>query len=388
VFKRWLDIPKGKSLLLLGPRRAGKTTLLRTLYPELKYISLDDIDYLSWAKRDPKGLLGSLGPEVIIDEVQRCPELTVTIKYFIDRGELRVLMTGSSSLGLLDASADTLAGRMQILHLPPACWGEQDGPLTHRFFDDQLNPVQIAHARRRFADALSFGGFPEVLLQPGNLEKAEILKNYRDTYFLRDLSQLAHIENVEAMLAVFHHLVRSIGSPLSVANFAQEAGLSHPTAKRYLNIITQSELGFRLYGAHFGPAKRYVRAGKLYLADNGIIKGLGQAVARGQLVENFVVCELEKRRKLMGAAAPEFVYYRAQSGAEVDLVIEEEERILALEIKSSEKIGARDLRRVRDYAAAKQRKPVRPYVIYLGDEYREIEGIRCVPAYALHRAGI
>jgi predicted AAA+ superfamily ATPase len=90
----------------------------------------------------------------------------------------------------------------------------------------------------------------------------------------------------------------------------------------------------------------------------------------------------------MGAAAPEFVYYRAQSGAEVDLVIEEEERILALEIKSSEKIGARDLRRVRDYAAAKQRKPVRPYVIYLGDEYREIEGIRCVPAYALHRAGI
>ncbi|MGV7224393.1 MAG: AAA family ATPase, partial [Nitrospinales bacterium] len=118
MFKRWLDIPQNRSCLILGPRRCGKTTLLRHRYPDLKYVTLDDLDLLVWARRDPKGFVTSLEGSAIIDEIQRLPILTVAVKYAVDNENARFLMTGSSNLGLLDAVADTLAGRIDILALP------------------------------------------------------------------------------------------------------------------------------------------------------------------------------------------------------------------------------------------------------------------------------
>lgn len=131
MFKRWLEISPNKSCLIIGPRRCGKTTLLRHRYPDLQYASLDDLDHLDWAKRDPKGFIGSLGRHAIIDEIQRLPVLTIAVKYAIDNEDAWFLMTGSSTLGLLDAAADTLAGRIEIISLPTACWGEYEGQPRH-----------------------------------------------------------------------------------------------------------------------------------------------------------------------------------------------------------------------------------------------------------------
>ncbi len=124
MFSRWLEFPKNRSVLLIGPRRSGKTTLLRSRFPDYAYATLDDFDLLRWARSDPKGFVASLGRQMIIDEIQRCPELTVAVKYVIDENGARVLMSGSSTLGLLDAAADSLAGRIEIASLPTACWGE------------------------------------------------------------------------------------------------------------------------------------------------------------------------------------------------------------------------------------------------------------------------
>ena len=110
MFERWLEIPAHQSCLIIGPRRSGKTTLLKHRFPTLPYATLDDLDYLDWGKRDPKGFITKLGSRAIIDEIQRLPILTVAIKYAIDNEEARFLMTGSSTIGLLDAAADTLAG--------------------------------------------------------------------------------------------------------------------------------------------------------------------------------------------------------------------------------------------------------------------------------------
>ena len=162
MFKGWLKTANG-SFLLLGPRRAGKTTYLQANFPDYRYITLDDFDYLSWARRDPKGLILGLGPKAIIDEIQPVPELTVAVKQFIDEGRIQVAMTGSSSIGLLDSSAESLAGRIDICHLPTACWGEELGPPTHCLFDEELSPVQLAEASRDFEDAIQFGGFPEIV---------------------------------------------------------------------------------------------------------------------------------------------------------------------------------------------------------------------------------
>ena len=142
MFTRWLEISSDKSCLIIGPRRSGKTMLLKHRYPALPYVTLDDLDFLAMAKRDPKGFITNLGSPAIVDEIQRLPMLTVAVKYAIDNEEARFLMTGSSTLGLLDAAADTLAGRIDIVSLPTACWGENIGEPTHSILTEHgVHPV-------------------------------------------------------------------------------------------------------------------------------------------------------------------------------------------------------------------------------------------------------
>lgn len=232
--------------MIIGPRRSGKTTLLKQRYPELRYATLDDLDHLEWAKRDPKGFIGNLSSQAIIDESQRLPILTVALKYAIDNENARFLMTGSSTLGLLDAAADTLAGRIEILSLPIACRGENGGQAKHSITEGRLDFKKLMGASRLLTDAVTYGQFPEVLEQESEELKKQVLKNYRNTYFTRDLIQLSNIENLDGLMAIFQHLASSLGSHLEVSNFAREAGISFPTTKKYLNALQQAQLTFKL----------------------------------------------------------------------------------------------------------------------------------------------
>ncbi len=383
MFDRWLTFPK-QSGLLLGPRRAGKTTLLRRRFPNYRYVTLDDFDFLTYAQRDPKGLMIELGPTCIIDEVQRVPQLTVAVKHVLDRGGAHIWMTGSSSMGLLDSSADSLAGRVDIHHLPAACFGEENYPAQASFLGTKLPPLRLMQAQRALEDALRYGGFPEVVSCASSEEKRRILKRYRDTYFTRDLAQLSNIENIEGLLAILMHVGRSIGSQLEVSSFARESGLSYPTAKKYINVLTQSDLAFKLYGYQHGPAKRYLKASKLYFADNGILTALGQSLSPGPRFENFVISEVEKRRKLGFLQSDALYYYKSAGGLEIDLLWEEEEVLHALEIKCSPSVNPHDVRTLRRFSEQHPEKKTKLYLVYAGQEYKEIDGVRCVPAAALY----
>jgi predicted AAA+ superfamily ATPase len=384
MFERWLEILSRRSCLIVGSRRSGKTTLLKHRYPDWPYATLDDLDYLDWAKRDPKGLISHLGNKAIIDEIQRLPMLTVAVKYAMDNERARFVMTGSSTLGLLDAAADSLAGRIDIISLPTACWGEELGGPTHSILVNQASPPHIKEANRRLSGAMTYGQFPEVLMQEKNGDKHEVLVNYRNTYFTRDLMQLSNIENLDGLLAVLQHLTRSLGSHLEVSNFAREAGISHPTTKKYLNALQQAQLTFKLYGYQFGPAKRYIKAAKTYFADNGIILSLNAGVSAGQLLENFVLAEFEKRRKLGMIKSDQFYYYKSTGGNEIDLVFEADNTVYAIEIKSTRRPAPRDLHNLGQFSDRLNR-PVRRYLVYLGEEYRTIDNIQLLPAAALFR---
>ena len=384
MFERWLELPSYRSYLIVGPRRSGKTTLLKHRYPEWPYATLDDLDYLDWAKRDAKGLITHLGKKAIIDEIQRLPMLTVAVKYAVDNEKARFLMTGSSTLGLLDAAADSLAGRIDIVSLPTACWGEELGDPTHSVLHDQATPPQIKEANRSFPGAMTYGQFPEVLLQEKDGDKHEVIVNYRNTYFTRDLMQLSNIENLDGLLAVLQHLARSLGSHLEVSNFAREAGISHPTTKKYLNALHQAQLTFKLYGYQFGPAKRYIKAVKTYFVDNGIILSLNTGASAGQLLENFVLAEFEKRRKLGMIRTDQFYYYKSAGGREIDLVFEEDNTVYAIEIKSTRRPAPRDLHNLAQFSDRLNR-PVRRYLIYQGEEYRTIDNVHLLPVAALFR---
>lgn len=379
-----MKIPPGKSCLIIGPRRSGKTTLLKHRFQDFQYATLDDLDYLDWCKQDPKGFIAKLGSRAVIDEIQRMPALTIAVKYAVDNEEALFLMTGSSSIGLLDAAADTLAGRIEIMSLPTVCWGEDQGGPTHSIFEEKADPPQIKEAHRALADAMTYGQFPEVLNQESEKKKHHVLVNYRDTYFTRDLMQLSNLENLEGLLALFQHLARSIGSHLEVSNFAREAGISHPTAKKYLNALHQAQLTFRLYGYQYGPAKRYIKAAKTYFSDNGILHSLYAAAGEGQKYENFVLAELEKRRKLGLIDADQFYYYKSSAGHEVDLVFETGEAVYAVEVKATRNPGPRDLRNLREFEDRRKR-PVRRFLFYAGEEYGEVENVRLIPIGALYR---
>ncbi len=384
MIERWLEIPPDKSCLIIGPRRSGKTILLRHRYPELPYATLDDLDHLAWAKRDPKGFIGSLGRHAIIDEIQRLPLLTVAVKYAIDNQNARFLMTGSSTLGLLDAAADTLAGRIEILSLPTACWGEDEGDAIHSILEGRPDLPYIREANRRLSAALTYGQFPEVLAQESEEKKHRVLINYRNTYFTRDLMQLSNIENLDGLLAIFQHLTRSLGSHLEVSNFAREAGISFPTTKKYLNALQQAQLTFKLYGYQYGPAKRHIKAAKTYFADNGIIHSLNAGVSDGQLIENFVISELEKRRKLGMIAADQFYYYKSVAGREIDLIFEVDNTVYAVEIKATKRPGPRDFQNLKQFED-RLKRPIKRILFYPGEEYSTVDGIRLIPIGALHR---
>ena len=384
MFKRWLEVPSDKSVLLIGPRRSGKTTLLKSVFPDIKYVTLDDLDALSWAKRDPKGFVQSLGSTAIIDEIQRIPNLTIAVKYAIDNQQAHFYMTGSSTLGLLEKSADSLAGRIHILSLPPACWGEDMGSPMHKIFEDEIPPPSIREAQREMRGAVSYGLFPEVVIQGSDEGKHGVLVNYKNTYFTRDLMQLSNLENLEGLLAILHNIGRSIGSRLEVSNFAREAGVSFATAKKYLNALLHSQLTFRLYGYRYGPAKRYIKSAKTYFCDNGLIHSLNLNLSEGQLIENFVISELEKRRKLGFIETDLFYYYESTSGREIDLVFESKGYVYAVEVKGTRSLSPRDIRNLIDFGKSMNR-PVRLYLFYLGEEYREENGVKIIPIAALRR---
>jgi len=384
MFKRWLSLPEKKSCLVIGPRRSGKTTLLKQRYPMLPYATLDDLDLLDWAKKDPKGFIQYFGSPAIIDEIQRHPPLTIAVKYAIDNADARLLMTGSSTIGLMDAAADTLAGRINIVPLPAACWGENYGDPLHSIFHDQAGPLQLKEGGRGLNEALHYGQFPEVLNQQSIDAKKQILANYKNTYFTRDLMQLSNIENLDGLMAVFHHLIRSIGSHLEVSGFAKESGLSHPTAKKYLNALSQAQLTFKLYGYQYGPAKRFIKAAKTYFADNGIIKSFNVRLNEGQLVENFVISELEKRRKLGLIRTDQFYYYKSTGGNEIDLIFEIDEIVFAIEIKATARPGPKDLRNLKQFKDRLDR-PVKRFLFYSGETYRKEDDIRLIPISAFFR---
>ncbi|MCP4895550.1 MAG: ATP-binding protein [bacterium] len=384
MFPRWIDLSGNRSVLLLGPRRSGKTTLLKHRYPGYAYATLDDLDNLDWARSDPKEFIQSLGEKAIVDEIQRHPLLTVAVKYAIDEEHAHFFMTGSSSAGLLDASADSLAGRIDIRALPTACWGEDSGPPTHRVFEEQAPLKQLKQAQRQLGEARLFGQFPEVLMAAGEKDRTEILRNYRDTYFTRDLMMLSNLENLDGLRVLYHHLSQSIGSLLETSNLAREAGISFPTAKKYLNSLVQSQLVFKLTGYQYGPAKRYVKAGKIYLADIGIAAAFGTPLAIGQQLENFVIAELEKRRKLGFLEADCLHHYRSSAGREIDVIIDSGESTVAIEIKSTEVPRKRDLRNLEDFADTMNR-PIRCILFYTGIEYKRIGKVELIPVAALYR---
>jgi predicted AAA+ superfamily ATPase len=334
------------AVVVTGARQTGKSTLAEHLVPgQRTYRSLDDLDALDAARRDPEVLVGGTAP-VTLDEVQREPDLLRTVKRAIDRNRQpgRFLLTGSANLLLMRRVSESLAGRASYLTLWPMTRREQLGQgragmweelLAAR--DDEWLDLLAAQPNESedWRDLARRGGYPTPALA---LDKSPARKIWFDgyvrTYLERDLQDLATI----SALPDFRRLMRAaslrIGQLLNQSELSRDVALPQPTVHRWLNLLETSYLAVRLPAYAINRTKRLIKSPKLYWGDTGLALHLSEHEApTGAHLENVVLHDLLVWRDARLELA-EIAYWRTAIGEEVDFVIETAGRLVPIEVKA------------------------------------------------------
>ena len=393
-------------VVVTGARQVGKSTLAQFVVERLggRYLTLDDPLTLDDATRDPDGLLATGDRRLtVIDEVQRAPDLLRAVKLAVDRDPTpgRYLLTGSANLLSMRTVTESLAGRAAYLELLPLSWSEIAGAPSPTTLDDAFTagssdeflatlaePTATAadEARRR---ALC-GGMPEV--QALDAESRRVwYDSYRRTFLERDLRQLSEIGSVPEFGRLMSLALLRSGGLVNKSDLAADAHVSHTTVDRYLNLL-QVAYQVRLLQPFFANvAKRMVKAPRLFAVDSGALAWAANASdwrhaaasgKDGALLETFALSDIIAWDGLGGASR--YHFWRTAAGAEVDLVVERGDQVVAIEIKSSATVTRHDvsgLRALRGDLGSRFRLGI---VATLGRELRAIdENLVAVPLASL-----
>jgi predicted AAA+ superfamily ATPase len=366
------------AVVVTGARQTGKSTLAEHLAPgRRRYRSLDDLDVLDAARRDPEVLVGS-GEPVTLDEVQRAPDLLLAVKRAIDRDRTpgHFLLTGSANLLLMKGVSESLAGRASYLALWPMTRGEQRGGARAGAWDallaaDESDWLDVLAARPAEPEdwrALALrGGFPTpALTMRTDAERAVWFDGYVRTYLERDLQDLAAI----SALPDFRRLMRAaclrLGQLLNQTELARDVSLPQPTVHRWLNLLETSYMLVRLPAYAVNRTKRLIKSPKLYWGDTGVALNLaGVGEPGGAHLENLVLCDLLAWRDARLERA-ELGYWRTTIGEEVDFVIETGGRLLPIEVKSGPRPRLADAAHLRTFRKEYGRKARAALLLHTG----------------------
>lgn len=343
---------------LLGPRQAGKSTLARRLAAEelgAGYLTLDDDPVRELARADPVGFVAGLDRPVVIDEVQRAPDLLLAIKSRVDRDDRpgQFLLTGSANLRRLPTVADALPGRVDYLTLWPFTQGEladrADGLLGRLFEGDVPRIAGAPVGVGAYADAVLAGGFPEARMRKG-AARMRFFDSYVQTIVDRDVSDTARPHDPGSVGVVLRLVAARSASLARYQRIADDAGIDGKTAKSHLDILERLFLVRIRRPWHVNLGQREVKAPKLYVVDTGLLAALvgvdrARLVADGDLAgalfETFVANELE-RQASWGPEPITLWHYRSRE-REVDVIAERPSgAIVAIEVKASATVRPRD----------------------------------------------
>lgn len=343
---------------ILGPRQVGKTTLARQLEPGRTYVSFDDNTMLAAARYDPLGFVAGLPDRVILDEVQRVPELLTAIKLSVDndRRPGRFILTGSANLLLLPNVQESLAGRMEVIYLNPLSEQEKhhsDFSILKALLTNQIKPAitGVQPPVTGIAEAVVGGGYPE----PNTRTEARARQWYRqylNAIIQRDVQDIANIRDGDELLRLLQLIALRTGNLINISNLMQDIGLQRDTISRYLSVLERLFLVRTLPAWHRNAAKRLIKAPKIHIIDSGLgssLTGLKAADwnkpdnAFGGMLESFVVQQLICQSGWCDSEL-RFSHYRDKDQLEVDLVIEQDDRLWGVEVKKSASIQGRDAR--------------------------------------------
>ncbi|MCJ7610644.1 MAG: ATP-binding protein [Candidatus Aminicenantes bacterium] len=350
-------------VLLTGARQVGKSTLAQAMISEAwpaRYLTLDDRTVLDAALRDPDALVGDAPDPVIIDEVQRAPDLLRAIKLAVDRHRVpgRFLLTGSANILTLSRVSESLAGRVGLHTLYPFSWAEKREGKAPSILSWIFEAETAAQALRRLSvargradkDQLSqeimTGGFPPAVLMDSQQARREWFSAYRQTYLERDLFNIQAIEHVPDFNKLLTLAAARTGRLLNMSDLARDCGLPFSTLRRYMGILeTTFQVFFvRPYYANIG--NRLAKTPKIYFQDTGMAAYLAgfddwgaveRQAAAGAMAETWTAGEL---RKLIGVTDSriQLYFWRTHAGQEVDLLMERAGRLVAIEVKWGNRI--------------------------------------------------
>jgi predicted AAA+ superfamily ATPase len=363
-----------------GPRQSGKTTLVRTTFPELPYVSLEPLDVRTGVGEDPRGFLADHPDGAVIDEVQHVPDLLTYLQAELDERPRpgRFVLTGSQHLGLSQAITESLAGRTALLTLHPPSY-----PELLRFADAPTELWQTVWA----------GSFPRIW--DAGIPPDRWLADYTRTYVERDVRQVLGVGDLAAFRTFAELCAGRTAQELNLESLGSDAGVARGTVRSWLSVLEATFLLFRLPAASPSARKRAIKAPKLHLADTGLachLLGIGSAdqlrhhPLRGALLESWVASEIRKAGANRGAELG-MAHYRETRGAEVDLVVIDTAGTTTLvEVKSGATVSSDWFDSLRDLLArpGAAEHVARGLLVYGGEQPQRRHEIRVEPWRRLH----
>ncbi|WP_168880183.1 ATP-binding protein [Rhizobium sp. P28RR-XV] len=384
MYKRFVERRADEALsdtpvvLIVGPRRAGKTTLVRKMEgADRSYITLDDQTVLSSAKSDPAGFIRGLD-RAIIDEIQRAPELLLAIKKTVDEDYRpgRFLLTGSANVLTLPRVADSLAGRMETIQMLPLARAEVEGATStflDRLFEGKLQSDRNGIVADDLLRLVLLGGFPEAIARESERRRQDWARSYLTSVLTRDLRDIADVEKLTELPKFVRLLAEHSGQLVNYSQFGSSINVSHKTGQRYVGLLEQVFLITTVQPWYTNALKRIAKTPKLHFVDSGVLaaaRGLTfdrvktDRSAFGALLESFVFSEILKLVTASDLRLTPY-HFRDQQMREVDVVLERDDgTIVGIEVKASATVKASDFGGLKTLAEACGEKFAYGIVLY------------------------
>ena len=352
---------------ITGPRQSGKTTLCKHIFPNKKYVTLEDLDYREYANDDPRAFLSEYSNGVIIDEIQRVPSLLSYIQGIVDKNNIKgeFILTGSSQLELTKSVSQSLAGRTALLKLLPFSYTE---------IYNKKTPTPPS-----FLDEILYNGFyPRIYAD--KLDATDYLSSYISTYIERDVRQFYEIKDLSLFQRFLQLCASRVGQLLNYSNIANDCGVSVPTIQNWISVLEQSFIIYRLPPFFTNIKKRLVKTPKIYFYDTGLcaflngvkrVEHIQSLPTRGSLFENFIISEFIKMN-YHNSLRNDFYFYRDKIGKEVDLIINNGQKNIPIEIKAAQTFS-NDFIKNLDYYRKVISSETKGNIIYTGKTQKQTE---------------
>lgn len=350
-----------KVVLVTGARQVGKTTMLKHLSsPERTYVTMDNAMARELAKTDPVLFFQTYKPPILIDEVQKAPELFEQIKIICDESDEKGLiwLTGSQQYKMMARVRETLAGRIGILELYSMSAREKAGLVFEDDLDFSLETLQARQKKLPKNDIVKVfkhiweGGMPQVQDADDEL-RGEYFNSYIDTYLMRDVAEAGGITDTVRFRKFLVACASLVSEQLNLKTLAESADIAQGTAKEWLKILEGLRIVYLLSPYSNNELKRLSKTPKLYFCDTGLCAYLSMwltadtlrnGAASGHYYENYVVMELVKNYAYAKSKV-NITYFRDSNAKEIDLFIEENNVIHPLEIKKSASPDRREIKK-------------------------------------------